>query len=99
LLQLCLTAVALAAPIADESMKTNGMSNAQQFGTGGGIFGFIVLILDIIVWVEVLKSSRPPSYKLLWCVLVFIFPVVGIILYWLFSDRAKWNAEGGYEPI
>jgi len=50
--------------------------------------------------VEVLKSNRPPSHKLLWCVLVFIFPVVGVILYWLFSDRAKWNAgAGGYEPI
>lgn len=25
-------------------------SNAQQFGTGGGIVGFIVLVLDILVW-------------------------------------------------
>lgn len=48
-LQLCLAALAFAAPIADETM-TATWSNAQQYGTGGGIIGFIVLALDIIVW-------------------------------------------------
>jgi hypothetical protein len=50
--------------------------------------------------VEVLKSNRPPLHKLLWSVLVFLFPIGGVIIYWLFSDRAKWNSgAGGYEPI
>lgn len=47
--------------------------------------------------VEVLRSDRPVSHKLLWCVLVFIFPLVGIIIYWLFSNREA--HKGGYESI
>lgn len=49
LLQLFLAALAWAAPIADE-VTTTGMNPAQRYGTGGGIIGFIVLVLDIIVW-------------------------------------------------
>ena len=26
-------------------------------------------------------------------------PVVGVIIYWLFADRAKHNSGAGYEPI
>lgn len=46
--------------------------------------------------VEVLKSNRPPVNKLLWCLLVFIFPIVGVILYYLLSNR---KAHNTYEPI
>lgn len=49
--------------------------------------------------VELLKSSRPVSHKLLWSVLVFIFPIGGIVIYWLLSDRQKWNNGNGYEAI
>lgn len=43
LLQLSLFSLAEAAPI-------SAQSNSWQYGTGGGIIGFIVLILDIIVF-------------------------------------------------
>lgn len=36
--------------------------------------------------------------KVIWCLVVFLFPVVGMIIYYLFSDRASHNA-GGYEAI
>ena len=42
-LQLSLLSLAVAQPI-----STN--SNSWQYGTGGGIIGFIILILDIIVF-------------------------------------------------
>ncbi|KAL1582969.1 hypothetical protein WHR41_08245 [Cladosporium halotolerans] len=93
LLQICLAALCHAAPLSTTS------SNATQYGTGGGIVGFIILVLDILVWIEVLKSSRPVSHKLLWSVLVFIFPIGGLIIYWIFSDRQKWNNGNGYEVI
>jgi hypothetical protein len=115
-LQLCLAALCYAAPIADETLST--MDATTQYGAGGGVVGFIVLVLDILVWskspshcfhyntqladqslVEVLKSSRPVSHKLLWSVLVFIFPIGGIVIYWLLSDRQKWNNGNGYEAI
>lgn len=48
--------------------------------------------------VELFKSKRPPLHKLLWALLVFIFPIVGVVLYYLLSDRKKHN-ESGYEPL
>jgi len=99
LAQLFLAALALAAPIAEEAVAATAGGNAWQYGTGGGIIGLIVLILDIIVFVEVIKSSRPPSHKLLWSLLVFIFPIGGLILYWLFSNRAAYNSGSGYEAL
>jgi hypothetical protein len=53
-LHLCLAALCSAAPIADDFTTLN--SNATQYGTGGGIVGFIVLVLDILVW-----SKQPPQ--------------------------------------
>ncbi|CAN8102866.1 unnamed protein product [Discula destructiva] len=96
LLQLSLAAFALGAPIGEVS-ATGG--NSWQYGTGGGILGFIVLVLDIIVFIEVLKSNRPPIHKLLWCLVVFLFPIVGMVIYWLFSNRAEHNSGGSYEPL
>ena len=70
LLQLCMAAFVAAAPIdADETMTTAGVT-PWQYGTGGGIIGLIVLILDIIVWSEFnhhvpfpLRSHpHPPHY-------------------------------------
>merc|ERR1712230_326204 len=77
---LLLAASALAAPMSTEAVQ----ENAWKYGTGGGIIGFIVLILDIMIFIEVLT-------KLLWCVLVFVFPIGGMIIYYLFSNRAAHN--------
>ncbi|KAB5549452.1 hypothetical protein GE09DRAFT_1223279 [Coniochaeta sp. 2T2.1] len=99
LAQLLLAALAVAAPIAEETVMATAGGNAWQYGTGGGIIGLIVLILDIIVFVEVIKSSRPPSHKLLWSLLVFIFPIGGLIIYYLFSNRAAHNSGSGYEAL
>ena len=49
--------------------------------------------------VEVFKSNRPPSSKILWSLLVFLFPILGIVIYWLFSNRAQHNSGAGYEPL
>lgn len=71
-LQLCLAALAVAAPLAgggDETMTTSSAN--WQYGTGGGIIGFIVLVLDIIVWST--SVPRPPS-SLLRFPLALAFP-------------------------
>jgi hypothetical protein len=47
----------------------------------GGLVGLIILILDLIVIFEVVNSNRNISGKLGWSLLVFFFPVVGLILY------------------
>ncbi len=48
--QLWLAVLAIAAPVAEETLRTADHGNAWHYGTGGGIVGLIVLILDIIVF-------------------------------------------------
>jgi hypothetical protein len=67
LLQLSFFMLAEAAPVSAMGAKP------WQAGTGGGIIGFIVLVLDIIAWSKCLPSlnvvpSEPPRSKslLLW---------------------------------
>ncbi|KAL2158698.1 hypothetical protein VTH06DRAFT_4180 [Thermothelomyces fergusii] len=93
-LQLCFASIGLAAPVSTETMD-----NTWQYGTGGGLVGLIVLILDIIVFVEVLKSSRTPVQKLIWCLVVFLFPVLGMAVYYLFSNRSAYQHDSGYETL
>ncbi|KAI9496893.1 hypothetical protein BDB00DRAFT_807706 [Zychaea mexicana] len=47
----------------------------------GGAVGLLILILDLIVIFEVLNSNRSTGGKVGWSLLVFFFPIVGIILY------------------
>jgi len=58
--QLCLAALAMAAPIAGELQAQK--VDAWQYGTGGGIIGLIVLILDIIVFRKYCCSGAPPCH-------------------------------------
>lgn len=58
LLQLCLAALAFAAPVAQE-ISASTVNNSWQYGTGGGIIGFIVLILDILVFSTSTRPTRP----------------------------------------
>jgi hypothetical protein len=48
--------------------------------------------------VEIIKSNRPPLNKVIWCLVVFLFPLVGMLIYYLFSNRAAHN-DSGYEAI
>ena len=95
--QLFLAALAFAAPIDKGTVSATG--NAWQYGTGGGILGLIVLILDIIVFVEVLQSNRPASSKVIWCLVVFLFPIVGMAVYYVFSNRTAHSNRSGYETL
>ena len=57
-LQLWFSALVFAAPVVQEVSTTT--AKPWHYGTGGGILGFIVLVLDIIVW-----SMQPPSSQFL----------------------------------
>ncbi|KUJ17098.1 uncharacterized protein LY89DRAFT_685052 [Mollisia scopiformis] len=97
--QILLNLFLVSLAMAEETVSTSQHGNAWKYGTGGGLLGFVILILDIMVFMEVLKSNRPPSHKLLWCVVVFLFPILGLVFYWLFSNREKHMGSGGYEAI
>ncbi|KAH8728573.1 hypothetical protein GQ44DRAFT_757018 [Phaeosphaeriaceae sp. PMI808] len=90
LLNLSFSLLAEAAPVSAQGAKP------WQAGTGGGIIGFIVLVLDVIAWIEIVKSNRPVPDKIIWALIVFLFPIVGMFVYYLFSNR---QAHNTYEPI
>ncbi|KAI9323202.1 hypothetical protein BX666DRAFT_1884281 [Dichotomocladium elegans] len=77
--------------------ETVDASSKTMLSYGGGIVGFIILIIDLIVIFEVLNSNRTIQGKLGWSLLIFFFPVVGLIIYFFFSNRAEHNAR--YEAI
>lgn len=53
----------------------------------GGIFGLLILILDIWAIVNIVQSGASTAGKVLWIVLVILLPVVGLILWLLLGPR------------
>ncbi|MEZ7198109.1 PLDc N-terminal domain-containing protein [Pseudodesulfovibrio karagichevae] len=48
----------------------------------GGLLGLLVLVLDVYALVKIFQSSAGTGGKVLWIVLVLLFPVLGF-LFWL----------------
>ncbi|KAG0025759.1 hypothetical protein BGZ82_009842 [Podila clonocystis] len=55
----------------------------------GSLLSLIILIIDLMAVVQVLNSDRPVMSKFLWCMLIFLCPIVGVILYYLLADRER----------
>jgi len=51
----------------------------------GGLIGLIILVLDILAIIEIFKSSSDTMSKLLWTLLILFFPLLGLIIYYLFG--------------
>ncbi|GJJ69961.1 hypothetical protein EMPS_02310 [Entomortierella parvispora] len=66
---------------------------------GGSFFGLVIFILDLIAIFEVINSNRTTVSKLGWSLLIFLFPILGLVLYFLFGNREEHNAGSGYEAI
>ena len=59
----------------------------------GGLFGLIVLILDIYAIVKIVGSGASTGAKVLWILLILILPVVGFILWLLLGPSRPANAN------
>jgi len=53
----------------------------------GGIFGLIILVLDIVAIVDCVQRSMDTGMKVLWIVLIILLPVIGLILYFLLGRK------------
>jgi Phospholipase_D-nuclease N-terminal len=53
-----------------------------------GIGGLIILIADIYAIVMILQSSAENIEKLVWSLVVFFLPVIGLII-WYFAGPGK----------
>jgi phospholipase D-like protein len=56
---------------------------------GNPLVWLVVTVLDVIAIVSILKSSADSGTKLLWCVLVILLPVLGMVLYFLMGPGRK----------
>lgn len=54
----------------------------------GGLFGFIILALDIWAIISVIQSHRSTGSKVLWILLILVLPVVGLLIWFLVGRRA-----------
>jgi hypothetical protein len=55
---------------------------------GYGLFGLVILALDIWGIINVLGSGASMGAKLLWIVLIVILPVVGFIIWFMAGPRS-----------
>ena len=52
-----------------------------------GLFGLLLLIADIYAIVKTVQSSSETGVKVLWIVAIIIFPVIGVLIWFLFGPR------------
>ncbi|CAA6805528.1 MAG: Phospholipase_D-nuclease N-terminal [uncultured Thiotrichaceae bacterium] len=50
----------------------------------GGLFGLVILVLNVWAIIKVVQSSSGTGAKVLWTVLILVLPVLGFII-WLFA--------------
>lgn len=54
----------------------------------GGLFGLIILILDVYAIVKTVGSNASTGSKVLWIVVILLLPLLGLILWALFGPKA-----------
>jgi hypothetical protein len=52
-----------------------------------GLLGLIWLIITVYAVVKIVGSGAATGAKVLWIVLVLLFPAVGVILWFLFGPK------------
>ncbi|GMW07757.1 MAG: hypothetical protein AMXMBFR8_25530 [Nevskiales bacterium] len=55
----------------------------------GGLFGLIILVLDIWAIVKTIESGATTGSKVLWVVVILLLPVLGLIFWFLFGPRRR----------
>ena len=54
-----------------------------------GIGGLIILIADIYAIVMILQSSAPRVQKLVWALVVFLLPLIGLVIWYVAGPGRK----------
>ena len=52
-----------------------------------GLFGLIILVLDIYAMLQVLGSGATPVKKALWVLAIFILPVLGLLVWYVAGPK------------
>ena len=55
----------------------------------GGIWGLLVLIVDVWAIVNIIRSGATTEKKILWVVIVAVLPVLGVILWYFLAPETR----------
>lgn len=53
----------------------------------GRLISFLILVLDIFVIIDIVRSSMDTERKVLWIIAVVFLPLLGPIVYYLVQKR------------
>jgi hypothetical protein len=53
----------------------------------GGLFGFVILVLNVWAIVRTVQSNAGTGVKVLWIVLILLLPIFGLILWLILGPR------------
>ncbi|MFZ6014614.1 MAG: PLD nuclease N-terminal domain-containing protein [Bacteroidota bacterium] len=53
----------------------------------GRIISILILVIDILVIMDILRSNKDTEKKILWIIAVVFLPVLGPILYYVMGRR------------
>ena len=54
----------------------------------GGIFGLLILAIDVWAIITIVQSGAATAQKVLWILLILLLPVVGVVLWLLLGPRS-----------
>lgn len=54
-----------------------------------GLFGLVILVLDIIAIISIVAGRGSLGHKLLWTLLVLLLPIIGMVMYFLIGQSSK----------
>ena len=52
-----------------------------------GLLGLLVFIADLVAIFSILQSKVETGAKILWCLLVLVLPVIGLLIWFLAGPR------------
>jgi hypothetical protein len=53
----------------------------------GRILSFIILVIDVVVIVDIVRSTKDTEKKILWIIAVIFLPLLGPILYYVIGKN------------
>lgn len=53
----------------------------------GRLLSLLILVLDVIVIIDIVKSNKDNEKKILWVIAVVLLPVLGPILYYVLGKK------------
>jgi len=55
----------------------------------GGLFGLVLLVLDVYAMIKTVQSDAGTGSKVLWIVIILLLPLVGLIAWFLLGPKGR----------